>query len=882
MLRSDGSLRLVTPTKAAGYAGLGGDAFLDAVFAARDLDQIEGLWRADEPTLRVRLSPRIAALDDPTISDLFLDEVLDGQGADPVAAAIVGGMSSGHPRLTPPGVERLVTRLTDDAVLPAGYQQRRAALVTWGLGQKGAAADEFARRVATAEFALPDPALRQAAYARARASKTLATAMAGDLDAQLREEQSTVTWLRSYEFVDEVLTGLPPVPAKVKGLVSTLLRHTPVYFGNPGFSEPFASLAVGYAVPTLEEVLAGGALSGPGMTAVIRLVDQIPDLTTRRRLFLLAVTFQSHLYPLPDQVSQWTEDDWAFRLDAILETEGTRPPNIVALMTQAPPELSPRITALGGKYDHAAEPPIMSAVVAQIQRHMGQIDPTDFESVAAAYPWPASVTDEVGLAYLLALLEAMNDAGGRLSAVAAGLATGRLVPALAPKLLLVSQSAELLHRPEMTPALIRSVSPVLYDERPDEFFAAVRSNQDAAFSIDLAAGMASRSPRAAFSNAAAAYDGLDDASREELLALLEAHAEPEHEPAVARYVSDTKPAARPRRVRAIALVGRLLPKGGTVPDYLKAALGASHKPILDTALAAIGTAQPRDPEMARELRQIAAVDGPVAGAARKTLDAMTAAYLADLDEPIDIARRRDTLALLGAAARRECVPALLGHVGENTPEDEPLVHRSAAEALAEAAAHQKFEPADVDLLGRVIEEEGDTHAREALGNALARAVLGEEAAINVLYDEFLGRAPSGKHTPDALFGPEKAPLIRALTLYHSDAAWGEKGWPGAILQLDLIAEKLTRAAYRFVGTSPAIQAQIANDPREPDYGSLLTSLQGKLGKAEGPLRTLHMLRSSHTEYPHSGKKPTQATMTTALESFRLAVPILVGVIEQNA
>jgi hypothetical protein len=121
-----------------------------------------------------------------------------------------------------------------------------------------------------------------------------------------------------------------------------------------------------------------------------------------------------------------------------------------------------------------------------------------------------------------------------------------------------------------------------------------------------------------------------------------------------------------------------------------------------------------------------------------------------------------------------------------------------------------------------------------------------------------------------------------LTLYHSDAAWGEKGWPGAILQLDLIAEKLTRAAYRFVGTSQALKTQIANDPREPDYGSLLKSLQGKLNKAEGPLTTLHLLRSSHTEYPHSGTRPTQATMTTALESFRLAAVILVGVIEQNA
>jgi hypothetical protein len=594
------------------------------------------------------------------------------------------------------------------------------------------------------------------------------------------------------------------------------------------------------------------------------------------------MSHQGQHYPVPDQINAWTIEEWGFRLDALHEAQDDPPPNVAGLMARAPQELTSRIVALGAKYDRAGEPSIRTTVVNKMRERLAQVEASDVEGTANVYWWPATVDDANGLEYAQGLLEALNDPAGRLAAAAAGLATGRLAPELAPKLLLTGQSAELFHRSEMTPELIRRVVPALYDERTDEVFSAVRSNQGAAFSMDLAAGVANRSPAAAFEGAAAAYDHLDEGARDELLSLLEVHAKPEQEPVVARFASDSLPAARQRRVRAILLIGRLLPKGGTVPEYLSAALSVSHRPIHDAVLTAVQAALPRDAEMARGLREIAAGDGQAAGGARRTLEALTGAYLKDLAERTDYQRRRDTLTLLGATARRDSVPALLGHVGESTPDDEPLVHRSAAEALAEAALHQKFLPDEIDQLGTLIEEEGDQPARQALNDALARAALGEDAAINVLYDDLLGRMPVGKHSADALFGPEKTTLIRALTLYHNDAAQGEKGWPGAILQLNIAAERLTRAAYRFVGTSPNIKAQIAADPRKPDYGNLLSSLQGKLIKAAAPLTTLHQLRSSNTEYPHPGQTPTQATMTTARESFRLGALVLVGVLEQNA
>lgn len=882
MLRSARPHARVTAAQASRYEGLAGDGFLDAAFVMRDLPIIDGLWRVGETTLAVRLAPRIIALDVPTMTDLLLDEILDGSGVEALAAAIADSLTPGRPALTPTAVDRLVARLGDDAPLPAGYQQRRPILACWALGQAGPSVDQFARAVATAQVSITDPSVRLAAYDRARASKRLAANMAGGLDAQLRETVDTTTWPRSFDFVNSVLGDVAPSSPKVASLVSTVLRFAPTYFGNPDLGHPFSDLAVAHAIATLEEMVSGASLSGPGAPAVIRLVDQVPEPGARRRLFLLAMTNQGHHYPVPDQISTWTIDDWRFRLDALVETEGGRPPNAASLMSQAPEELAPRIIALGAKYDHATDPTIESTVVTKVKARLAQVDPADVESIADACWWPSSVEDADGLGYTEVLLEGLGDPTARLAVVAAGLVTGRLAPELAPRLLSTAQSAELWHRPEWTSDLTRRVVPALYDERPEEVFNAVRSNQGAGFSIDLAAAVASRSPTAAFEGAAAGYDGLDDAGRDELLSLLEAHASADQEPVVARFASDSNPGARPRRVRGIALAGELLPKGGTVPTYLSDALSVSHRPIQDAALGAVETAQPRDAEMARRLRGIAAGDGNAAGGARKTLDGLTSAYLDDLTGHIDHQRRRETLGLLGATARRESIPALLDHVGENTPEDDPLVHRSAAEALAEAAAHQKFEPDEVDRLGRLIDEEGDTAARQSLNDALARAVLGEGAAINVLYDDLLGRQPVGNHSADALFGAEKAALVRALTLYHNDASQGEKGWPGVLQQLDLAAEKLARAGYRFVGTSQSIKDQIAADPRKPDYGSILSSLQGKLAKAEAPLTTLHLLRSSHTEYSHSGQKPTLANMTTARDCFRLGALILVGVLEQNA
>jgi hypothetical protein len=247
----------VTPAQASRYEGLMGEGFLDAVFAAGDLTTIEGLWRAGEPALAIRLAPRMIALAQPIVTDLLLDEILHGSDAEPLAAAIVDTLTPGNPSLTPTGVDRLVTRLNDESPLSIRYQQRRPILMRWAIGQAGSAVDRFARSVVTAEVPTADASVRQAAYDRARGSKRLAASMAGDLVAQLQDSSDATTWPRAFDFVDSVLADVRPVSMNVGRLVSALLRLAPMYYGKPDFGGAFSGLAVVDAVPAIEEMVSG-------------------------------------------------------------------------------------------------------------------------------------------------------------------------------------------------------------------------------------------------------------------------------------------------------------------------------------------------------------------------------------------------------------------------------------------------------------------------------------------------------------------------------------------------------------------------------------------------------------------------------------------------
>lgn len=209
-------------------------------------------------------------------------------------------------------------------------------------------------------------------------------------------------------------------------------------------------------------------------------------------------------------------------------------------------------------------------------------------------------------------------------------------------------------------------------------------------------------------------------------------------------------------------------------------------------------------------------------------------------------------------------------------------HHAAAAALAEVARTQALSPDEIERLGQTLEgdePEADPQARSQLASAWARASLGEDAALQVLYD-LIDFHP--KSNPDALFHGEKDRLVRHVGLYTNDVARGEKGWPNVIMQLDLIAEKVVREAFLLEGGSEPMKEMIRSDPRKPDYGGLVNAFGGKLTSAQPHLQILHDLRCTKTEYTHSGTRPTEEDVDTAHRAFINGIKPLIGILDSDA
>jgi hypothetical protein len=97
------------------------------------------------------------------------------------------------------------------------------------------------------------------------------------------------------------------------------------------------------------------------------------------------------------------------------------------------------------------------------------------------------------------------------------------------------------------------------------------------------------------------------------------------------------------------------------------------------------------------------------------------------------------------------------------------------------------------------------------------------------------------------------------------------------MQLDLVAEHLTKAVYVRYGDRAALRATIENGERI-DYGSLIDAvgkIQG-LSTVADHLGVVHDLRCRRTEYTHPGARPTEADVTTATQTFTEAAKALLG------
>ena len=111
------------------------------------------------------------------------------------------------------------------------------------------------------------------------------------------------------------------------------------------------------------------------------------------------------------------------------------------------------------------------------------------------------------------------------------------------------------------------------------------------------------------------------------------------------------------------------------------------------------------------------------------------------------------------------------------------------------------------------------------------------------------------------------------------------GRGAALAHLDLVAERIVRAAYTRLGDSEAVRTKIGTgDTKDVKYGEVLNALGNvaKIGKAAAPLQTLHALRSDKTELTHDSGAgaATEADATTGRTAFISAAKILVGALEK--
>jgi hypothetical protein len=866
-----------------GYEGLYGEALLDKLVEDRELRILEAMWRAGDQAICQQLVDRLLAVDEPVLTDLIAGEVLEPRFRQDLAQNICPAITLSPRRLPAPRIAQLIEKLRDNAVLQPGYQPYRATFEIWALNQHGKAVDEFALDVVdegTPMSTIGD--VRQAAFRRADEDPTLGKRMASRLCERLESKQRIEDWLIAADFVEST-EGKVENSALIE-LVRELVLRAPELHRATSFRPVLQALGAKHAVAQLSQRLEGQTLGlDPGSEALIRLVESASGRDDQKRLFLAVLQIQTaNRDVMISLANELSEDGWRVRFEALRTLPVGNPvPNLGPLLDQAPANRSADVIEIAAMFAATPNMALGPVAVRAAQKRIGTIAAGDWgEELVEVFFWPGSVESEP-IALLKAVLDEtlQQEMTRRAGIIAAAFVTDTVSAEVAAALVRDGTTADVLRAPCLTGTHLRALLPALYGSPPAETSAAVRQCQTERFSLDLCAGLAGLDPSAAFQGASVAYDGLDGGQRDELVGLLDAHATAEHLPLLEKFM-ESAPAARDRRVRALKVAGRLVTPRTTMPVYFSEALRQNHSPIRQAALDAIAEARPRDRELVVSLRDLAG-SGPIAAAARRALDALVSDYIATLDELPTDPVRKETLALLGAAARPQAIDLLLDHLGLSQIHDGTDVHQAAAAALADLSHHQPFAPEQIDRLGALIDDDGaevDPQARVGLEEAFANASIGDKAFV-VLKD-LLGFTFGD---PDALFLPaQRAKLGRALSLYKNDRSRGEPGWPGVIQQLDIAAEQIVRAAYLVHGDSEPMKAMIRDEEHnKPDLGSLIQSLGGKLKNAKPYLELLHEARSTKTEYPHPGTKPTAEDVDQAERNFREGVKVLIGQLKQG-
>jgi hypothetical protein len=865
-------------------ASLTGDEFI-AALAGKDghPNFLEALWRASDPALGQRVVRRMAESHDETLAGLLLDEVLAPRHQDAsVASELAAGVVDNKPALTSAKVSELFERLDDPSPLPV-YDQHRLQLEVWLLAQKGKRADDWALEVLLGDRSSTNSPVVLAQATTRRARKDIAGATCRKLVTRLEETPQHDVWQRAADFVIEVADG--DADKERNRLLAALIEQMPVLgIGVP--NEEFAALVGTHGAQVALRVCED---QGYPVTAFVisalEAVDHHGDEDAQRQVLGLLFGPANAIWVQGPQVftQPWDDEAWEQTLRWLLDDGWAQDPLVDAnLVNLAPASSVTTLIEIAVKF---SDDPGSAFIIRAAEHVAASVAPSEpgaepSELDRGIIPWPCAVDEEAAERLSALLRPALAD--GRIPA---------LVAAYADELINATQLVWLVDRGEFHELLDQleagarrsEVAAVMVGVDLDAANAAIHSAQSDGFEVDLAEAAAEQLPGPAFAGFDAAWPLLGEDDKDTAVALLCTHANLGLLPNLELVVGDSIRKNADRRQSAVEAIGRIVPTGDPVPDCVVDLLESARAEHRRAAVEAIATIEPADVETVRKVRDLAAQPDVSGEAARDAIERLALSFVASLREADDMDSRSAYLTLIGATGEPKSVRVLIEFIGPEAEYDDTGLRRAAAASVMELASQAVGDVSveDHEKLSMLIDgpdPEVDQAARGNLRAAVARISLGEDDALAILY-ELIGFEPT--KSPDALLGDEKESLVRHLGLYAKEDARGEDGWPGVLMQLDLVAERLARAAYLAYGSSDTMKQDIRRGAQEPDLGKLIGALanSGKLQSAESPLGVLHGYRCTHTDYTHNGEKPDGPLMTTARQVFSDGAKILVGALQ---
>lgn len=834
-----------------------GSKFLALMEENQDWRSIDAIWRFGGPDDLTPVAEAMARSGDGRLAWLLAKALIGGRyiAKVPTLPTI---LHQHAPKVTGATAAEVLERLLgDEDPLEAPYANEPHLIIGWLMRQPGAALDDLAVEIALGSQQYSDtPEPRDTAIDRIAQSPDLGSrTIQGFIDNPALWATGQA-WTRTADVMGRV--GNPKGRADlVRAMTKTLIELPPEEAVQP--SAEFAALMEKHATGEINDALAGDPLADtPGTKATVLAIAQFKPGSGRDDLIEVLAAHQAALWSAHRVAiyETWNSDDW----DRMLTRWG-KPGSALLdageVIDEAPNETdAKRIRAV---FVHRDEPGDYAATVAKgALKHFAGSDEdphADVAAVVGAVPWDL-IDGSEARAYLVWILEQILIPSDLRGVVLAAYVDGHVDADIAAGMMPSGEIGLSLLDLEPGPARGAYASALynLAEDLDDSFRSVIDASND---TFDIVEAIASHDHTLAFDTFDLdRWHDLDNAMKDRLLTLLEAHATLDQELLLDLIANDSDGPNASRRARASRRWAALAELHSVIPPGVLSLLESNRENLTQAFAEIAAEIQPRDEATLVSLQGKWLNGGKTGASARAALDNVATGLVTSLGALRPPERREHCptlLHLLGITAAPDTFTAIVAYVGADAVDDNVDLRRCAAAAIRAFVDITTINGDQFDALSQCVATETDPTAASDLRNASAAANLGDDAAILGLYD-LVGLAPDDVgHTPDGLFGTQRIRLLTALKKMRVQQIQGEPGWDGYVEQMDLVGEALVRAAYLRFGPSASLKAQInADSANEPDYGTLVKALANAkdFSAASAHLQTVHHIRSTRTAAHH--------------------------------